>query len=395
MNLVDLLIVAAAVAYGLAGMRNGALSGLLSMGGFIAGAVIGSQIAHRVASAITSSDGQVVVALAVLIAGALLGQAVGAFIASRLRAHLTWRPAQTVDSSLGAVVSVLGVLIVAWMIALPLASAPVPSLSREIRESKVVHAVDDVMPSPVRAVYTSLRQSIVARSGFPDFFGALNPSRIRGVPAPDSALATSAAVVRDRASVVKIRSQSDSCNRGSEGSGFVYAGGRVLTNAHVVAGMTSITVEAGAIRRSARVVLFDPKRDVAVLAVGGLDVPALSFDPTPAASGTDAVVAGYPEDGPFDVEPARIRSRERISGSDIYQDDGTRVSRDIYAVRSVVRPGNSGGPLLGTDGRVLGVVFATAVDSADTGYALTAAEVAADAAAGRNSSAAVTTRSCT
>lgn len=395
MNLVDLLIVVAAIAYGLAGLRNGALSGLLSMGGFIGGAVIGAQIAHRVASSITSSDGEVVVALAVLIAGALIGQALGVLVASRLRAHLTWRPAQTVDSSLGAVVSVLGVLIVTWMIALPLASAPVPSLSREIRESKVVHAVDDVMPSPVREVYSSLRQSIVARSGFPDFFGALDPSRIRGVPAPDAALGTSAAVARARASVVKIRSQSDSCDRGSEGSGFVYADGRVLTNAHVVAGMTSIRVEAGAVHRSARVVLFDPQRDVAVLAVSGLDVPALTFDPTPAASGTDAIVAGYPEDGPFDVEPARIRNRERINGSDIYQDDGTRVSRDIYAVRSVVRPGNSGGPLLGIDGRVLGVVFATAVDSADTGYALTAAEVASDARAGRDRSAAVSTRSCT
>lgn len=398
MNVVDVLIVLAAIGYGVAGFHNGALSGLFSMGGFVAGAVIGAQVGQPVASAAGGGHGQVVVALAVLVALALLGQTVGVLVAGRLRARLIWNPARTVDSSLGAVLSVLGVLIVAWMVALPLASSPVPALSREIRQSGVVHAVDGVMPAPVRRVYASLRRSIVEQSGFPDVFGALQPSHILGVPVPDSALARSAAVARDRASIVKIRSQSASCGRGSEGSGFVYAPGRVMTNAHVVAGMNTVTVHTGTVQHPATVVLFDPDRDVAVLRVGGLSVPALSFDRAPAASGTDAIVAGYPQDGPFNVQPARIRDREQINGGSIYAragTDGRRIRRDIYAVRAVVRPGNSGGPLLGRDGQVLGIVFATALDSADTGYALTAAEVAADAVAGRTASTAVGTRSCT
>ena len=164
------------------------------------------------------------------------------------------------------------------------------------------------------------------------------------------------------------------CGHDSEGSGFVYAPGRVLTNAHVVAGMKKVTVQDNG-DRPARVVLFDPDVDLAVLSVDGLSGAPLASSTTTARSGTSAVVAGYPEDGPFDPEPARIRDAERAYGKNIYGNNqgGHRVGRDIYSVRARVRPGNSGGPLLATDGRVLGVVFATAVDASDTGYALTAA----------------------
>ena len=398
MNLVDLVVVASALVYAFAGFRNGALAGLLSVGGFLAGAVFGAQVAHPVAAAVTGGGAQVAVALAVLIGCALAGQALGVFVAVRLRAHLTWRPARTVDSSLGAVVSVAGVLVVVWMVALPLASSPVPALSREIRESRVVHAVDDVMPAPVRNVYSSLRRSIVEQSGFPDVLGALQPSRINGVPAPDPTLVGTAAVRRARASVVRILARSTSCDRGTEGSGFVYGPGRVMTNAHVVAGMASVDVQVGTARRAATVVLFDPDRDVAVLAVSGLRARPLTFARTVAEPGSDAVVAGYPENGPFDVQSARIRDRERIRGKNIYDRagaDGRPVSRDIYAIRALVRPGNSGGPLLARDGGVLGVVFATALDSSDTGYVLTAAEVRGDATAGRAGAGPVSTGSCT
>jgi hypothetical protein len=110
------------------------------------------------------------------------------------------------------------------------------------------------------------------------------------------------------------------------------------------------------------------------------------------STGTDAVVVGYPEDGPRNSQAARIRDRETADGENIYGDPGQ--ARDIYAVRSLVRPGNSGGPLLDVNGHVLGVVFATAVDSSDTGYALTAAEVAPDAAAGRTAVHTADTQSC-
>ena len=127
-------------------------------------------------------------------------------------------------------------------------------------------------------------------------------------------------------------------------------------------------------------VLFDPSRDVAVLYVPGLTAKPLAMAPGVAKSGQDAIVLGYPQDGPFDVRPARVRDQERITGHDIYGQ--LSVDRDIYTIRSTVRGGNSGGPLITPSGQVLGIVFATALDSADTGFVLTAQEISSDATTG-------------
>jgi S1-C subfamily serine protease len=151
-----------------------------------------------------------------------------------------------------------------------------------------------------------------------------------------------------------------------------------MTNAHVVAGIDRPTVQIGGVGHTyeARVVLFDPDRDVAVLYGPGLSAPVLGFDDT-AARGDAAVVAGYPQNGDLNVQAATVANRIRATGQNIYSD--TTVTREIYSIRSTVRPGNSGGPLLTTDGRVYGVVFARSTSDSETGYALTAAEVAPDA----------------
>jgi S1-C subfamily serine protease len=164
-----------------------------------------------------------------------------------------------------------------------------------------------------------------------------------------------------------------------------------MTNAHVVAGVTRPNVEVGGQRRAATVVLYDPDRDIAVLAVPGLTASPLSFAGA-ARTGDSALVIGYPQDGPYRADAARIRGTQNAKGPDIYQ--RRTVIREIYALRSRVRPGNSGGPLLTPEGRVLGVVFAAAADDPQTGYALTAREVASDAAAGRTATAKVGTEGC-
>ena len=390
-DLLDLILIVAAIGYAVGGYRNGALVGALSLAGFFGGAAAGAQLARPLGRKLANGSAQVPVAIVCVLFFALLGQLLAVWLAGRLRSRVTWHPARQLDHAVGALFSALAVLLVAWMVAVPLAVAPYPAIAGQVRRSVLIRAVDQVLPDGVRRLYSSLRL-FVDRSGFPQVFGALQPTRIVDVPPADPALLNSPAVAADRPSVLKVRSVARSCDRGIEGTGFVYAPQRLLTNAHVVAGANQVQVQGPTGPLTAHVVLFDPGRDIAVLWVPGLAARPLPLSGRIATSGQDAIVLGYPQDGPFDVRPARVRDRERISGHDIYGE--LSVDRDIYTIRSVVRAGNSGGPLIDTSGSVLGIVFASALDSADTGFVLTAQEAASDARAGRTASRDVSTGDC-
>jgi S1-C subfamily serine protease len=392
MSVLDVLILVVAVGFAVSGFRQGFITALLSFVGFFGAAALGAQIAEPVASRLAhQSNSRVMLAVAVVLVCALAGQVLAVWLGGELRRRITWQPAQTVDSILGAAVSVIAVLLVAWMVATPLASSPYPKLSSAVRRSEVIKAVNTLVPSPVRELYKSLRD-IVRRYDFPDVFGPFVPTQVREVGPPDPRLAGSPVVRSAQPSVVKITGIAPSCSRRIEGSGFVYAPERIMTNAHVVAGVTRPRVEVDRQQRDATVVLFDPERDVAVLRVPGLTERALRFSPREAAAGADAIILGYPEDGPFFVGPARIRDRINVRGPDIYND--RMVTREAYTIRGSVRSGNSGGPLLAPDGTVYGVIFAAAVDRPDTGFALTAGEVDSDAARGRTATGEVPTGEC-
>jgi len=394
MNLLDLVIVIAAVAYGFAGFRNGAVVGVLSLLGFFLGAALGAQLAGPLGSRLANGRAQVPIAIASVLLLAIVGQMAGVWIAGHIRRRFVRSRGRYVDAGIGVVLGVFSVLLVAWMVAVPLASSPYPTLASAASHSQIVRSVNGVMPDGMRSIYSKLR-TFLDRSGFPPVFGDLPSAPIISVAPPDATLspAVRAEVQKAHRSTLKIYAQDPSCRRRTEGSGFVYAAGRVLTNAHVVAGASQVSVEDGRTVLAASVVVYDPERDVAVLKVNGLAAPALRFAPTPASTGDPAVVLGYPEDGPFTVGAARVRSRADVSGSDIYGNGNVR--REVYTVRAVVRSGNSGGPLLANNGTVLGVVFATALDSPDTGFALTAAEIAPDASAGTAATTPVGTGQCT
>ena len=392
MNLLDLVLIVATIMFAIGGFRQGFVTATLSFFGFFGGAVIGAQLADPVAARLRQdSSWRIAVAVAVVLGMALLGQVLAVSLGSQVRSRLTWRPAQTVDSVLGAVVSAIAVLLVFWMVATPLAAVPYPRVASAVRDSQVIRGVDDVVPRQVRSLYSSLRDAVRSYD-FPEVFGPLVPTRVRNVPAPDPKLLQSPAVRTVRPSVVKVTGLAESCARRVEGSGFVYATDRIITNAHVVAGIDRPSVQVGGERRQATVVLYDPDRDVAVLYVPGLGLQPLSFAPRPVDTNADAIVLGYPEDGPFFAGAARIRDRMEIRGPDIYND--RTVTREVYSIYGDVRSGNSGGPLIAPDGSVLGVIFAAAVDQQFTGFALTAAEVAADARTGANSTAEVSTGDC-
>jgi S1-C subfamily serine protease len=394
-NLLDVVVILAGIAYGIGGFRNGAVVGLFSMVGFFGGAVIGAQIAEPLGSRLADGRAQIPIAITCVLLVAMLGQLLGVWAAGHVRTRIVKDTGKTVDSAIGAALGVLSVLLVAWMVAVPLASSPYPSLSSAAVNSRIVRGVDDVMPKDVRTLYSSLR-SFLNQSGFPPVFGDLPQTHIVKVAPPDARLspAVAARVRAAQASVFKIYGEAPSCDRGIEGTGFVYAPRRMITNAHVVAGTSRVSVQVSSSQTlPAQVVLYDPERDVAVLSVPDLDAPALRFSSTPANTGDPAVVLGYPEDGPFDVRSARVRSRQSVSGNDIYGDGNVR--RDIYSIYAVVRSGNSGGPLLAANGTVLGIVFATALESSNTGYALTDGEIAGDVSRGRSASASVGTGGCT
>jgi S1-C subfamily serine protease len=214
------------------------------------------------------------------------------------------------------------------------------------------------------------------------------------VAAPDPTLAGLPAVQQASRSVVKVYGDAPSCARRIEGSGFVYGAGYVMTNAHVVAGTESVTVDTPDGRRyDADVVLYDPALDLAVLHAPALDAPTVGFAGEPVGSGADAIVLGYPMDGPFDAQEARVRELRDITGPDIYA--SSRVTREAYTIRALVRSGNSGGPLVAPSGEVLGVIFAAAADDPHTGFAVTAGEAAPVAAEAATRTEATSTGSCT
>jgi S1-C subfamily serine protease len=375
-DLLDLLLVLVILVYAASGYRRGLVAGCVSLAGFVGGAAVGVWILPWVMAYVTrgTTTATVTAVLTVLVPAAV-GHELAGRLALRLRRELDHGPLRVADGIGGAVANSVAVLIVAWVAASVLGASSSPVVTSAIRDSKLLGAVQNAMPDTTPAWF-SRATSALTEAGFPQVFNPFEHEPAAGVARPSGDSVTESATAAARLSTVKIEGISG--NQGREGSGFVYARRHVMTNAHVVAGIDNPTVRVGGVGRSyeARVVLFDPDRDVAVLYVPELRAPVLRFDDT-AARGEAAVVAGYPQDGSLDLQAATVANRMRATGRDIY--NSATVTREIYSIRSTVRPGNSGGPLLTTDGRVFGMVFARSTSDSETGYVLTAAELAPDA----------------
>ncbi|WP_369266983.1 MarP family serine protease [Streptomyces harbinensis] len=397
MNTLDVLLLLAAVWFAVVGYRQGFVVGILSVAGFLGGGLIALYALPRIWSRI--SDGAeagpigVIVAVVVVIVCACSGQALTTHYGNRLRRHITWSPARALDATGGALVNVLAMLVVAWLIGSALAITTLPTLGREVRSSRVLLGVERVMPLDASSWMNDF-SAILAQHGLPQVFSPFATEPITEVDPPDPALAGSPVVERAAASIVRVSGTAPSCGKVLEGSGFVFAEDKVMTNAHVVGGVGEPTVQIRGEGRlyDGRVVLYDWESDVAILDVPGLDAPPLEFSDRDALTGDDAIVAGFPESGPFDVRPARVRERFTANGPDIYR-RGT-VNRDVYSLYSTVRQGNSGGPLLTPEGEVYGLVFAKSLDDDSTGYALTLDEIADAIERGSGATAPVDTQNC-
>ncbi|SCK47432.1 MarP family serine protease [Streptomyces sp. WMMB 322] len=386
MNALDFVLLLAAVWFAVIGYRQGFVVGILSVAGFLGGGLVAILVLPPLWNGLTDGTPPgafgVIAAVVIVIVCASVGQAFTTHLGNKLRQHITWSPARAVDATGGALVNVLAMLLVAWFIGSALAGSALPTVSKEVRNSSVLLGVSRVLPPAADSWFNEF-SSTLARNGLPQVFSPFSNEPIRAVPAPDPKLAKSQAVSEARRSIAKVVGSATRCGKVLEGTGFVFAPHRVMTNAHVVGGVKDPTVQMGGVGRihDARIVLYDPDRDIAVLDVPTLQAPALEFERKDAGRGDGAIVAGFPENGGFDVRSARVRDRVEADGPDIYHQD--RVRRDIYSLYATVRQGNSGGPLLTPEGKVYGVIFAKSLDNSRTGYALTADEVRSDAQRGR------------
>lgn len=387
----DWLLILIAIPAAVLGYRQGLLVGVLSLVGFIGGAVVGILFVPSLLAGMEPGVGVAALAVVLVLAAAFIGQGLLGWIGSELRSKVSSRPGRHVDAIGGSVLSVVGLLVVAWALGLASASAGLPGVSALVRESVVLRAVDRAMPAAPQQISNAFA-SLAEAGGFPQVVAPFTIEPIISVPPPAVEVADDPDVQRAANSVVKIVGRAEACDRVLEGSGFVMSQNRVMTNAHVVAGVTEPTVLVpGGERLRGQVVYFDPRTDVAVVAVSGLDRPALEFANN-VARGDDAVVLGYPNNGPLTGTSARVRGQHVLLGEDIY--GAERVEREVISIRSQVRPGNSGGPLMALDGRVYGVIFAASLSDPDTGYALSAGAVAQALETGRTADEAVSTGGC-
>ncbi|GII53707.1 acid resistance periplasmic serine protease MarP [Planotetraspora thailandica] len=377
------------VAFAVSGYRQGFIIGAFSFVGFAGGAVLGLVVAPPIAGAIVSGDiERALLAIVILFLAAVVGQFAFSTIGAVVRSHVTWEPARVVDAFGGSVASGLSVLLFAWLIGSLLVQMSITMVKEQINGSVVWQTVDEAIPSGVRA-WRPLNDFV--GSEWPQVLTSISG---QNVPPPDEGvLRGSAGLTRARKAIVKVQGTAPTCRKHIEGTGFVYAPHKIMTNAHVVAGVTRdihVTDSTG-VNHTARVVLYNPERDIAVLDVPDLQVSPLRFD-YDAASRDNAIIAGYPKGHGFTPRAARVRVKQRAESYDIY--NLRKVDREVYAIRGTVQPGNSGGPLLSTDGRVYGVIFAAATDEPETGYALTASEVKPDAEDGSTATTRVSTQEC-
>ena len=395
-NGLDVVLAIVLVSYALVGYRHGFVVSVMSLVGFLAGGALGMWLVPVMLRHWDTVDNNVVFRTAVLILGvfffAALGQGIAVGVGSRLRSGLRDRPARWVDSALGAVATVLAVSVLIWFLAGAVRGGAQTPLAKAIGTSRIVSTIDRFVPPQTARLFAGF-QSVLDREGFPRVFEGVRAETIAPIAPPDRPLAVGPGVARAAESIVKITGVASSCNREQEGSGWVVAPERVVTNAHVVAGTSTehVRIQGDGRPYEARVVVFDPKRDLAVLSVPGLPAPA-SRQGADLQRSEGAIVAGFPLNGPYRLDPARVRDVLTATGADIY--GGPGAVREVYSLYAKIQPGNSGGPLLSPTGAVVGVVFARSLDDDMTGYALTLDEARPVLAVATSSSSAVSTGDC-
>lgn len=389
--LVDIAIVVIIVAMTAVGFRSGLVKAGSSLVGLVLGVAISIPVVSYVGKQIAESGPRIAVVVGLVVLLANVGYVSGMLIGERLRNRVRKRAAIGADRAAGGVVSALVAVLSVWTLALPLAASALPGVAKIVRGSSILPVIDSIMPDGARTAYDAI-EAALADQGLPDVLAPLQQTEVADVGAPNTGVIQDPEVLAASGSVVKVVGDAPQCSRQINGSGFVYADDRVVTNAHVVAGTSSMSIQTASQTYDASVVYADEGIDVAILKVDGLGLPALPVDAVAPDAGSDAIVAGYPGGGPMTLGAAKVRTTGDISGPNFRHT--STVTREVVALRGTVVGGNSGGPLLDLDGEVIGLVFAAAVDEADVGYALSVDQIDEALAAGENKDTNVVTGDC-
>jgi S1-C subfamily serine protease len=385
-NWVDVVVLVIVAISAVSGLRRGAALQIFSYGGFWGGLFLGAVLTPVVDGHFRTQTTKAIVAVVLILGFALVLGTVGSVIGIHSGAALRRIKLGPVDSGLGIGVAVIATLLVVWLAGSLIGASSFTGLASSVQKSRIVRALDNVLP-PLPSVFAKV-ETVLSQDGF--LFSGLPPAIAPFVKLPDTS-AVNAAVNAAEGSTVKI--VGEACGLTQEGSGFVVAPGLVVTNAHVVAGVITPAVVDQSGAHPAIPVLYDPVLDIAVLRVSGLNLPALHMDPDEVGRGQTGAVLGYPGGGPLAYGPAGVMAAFQATGSDIY--GNVQATRSIYEIDAIVRPGNSGGPFVESDGEVIGVVFARSTVNSSVGYALATPAVLQEVRTAQTSTAAVSTQGCT
>lgn len=395
--IVDVVLVVVGILAVIRYARRGVIAAIAALVGWSVGFWVGLELAPGIVAAVGGlSSLQVwernitvlIVTLLIAAVCATIVIAIGSFVRKAIRPLPV---AGGADAVLGAVFGLLSWAVVVWLLAGFVVSTGYGPATQLADSSRVVAALDAIAPVPAARVFGAVDDAIAA-AGLPKVFESSGQEKIPTVGAPSATVPSAVSSVA--ASIVEVQADEPKCGTASSGSGWVVSSDRVITNAHVVAGSSSadVLVDGKSERLSATVVGYDPETDIAVLDVPGLAAKPLVQDPSAQAPGASVFAAGYPGGGAYTVAPGRVRDTINAVGKDIY-DDKT-VTREVYSLRAVVRPGDSGGPLLDAQGHVTGLVFAMSTTDSQTGYALTLKQVAPMLAKAPKLSTPVSTGAC-
>ncbi len=388
----DIVMVAILIVAASFGWQSGVLRSVFSAAGLVAGGIAAYLVLPQLSAWVPAPEWRV----AVVVGGGLLplalGQTVGILVGTVLRRGAKAIKLSALDRLAGLVVSAVAAALVLATVAGGAGSLGIAPLTQAVAGSTILGTIDRYTPDPVKSFLAGVRIATVDEA-LPWILDTIAPPE--NLPPVADVDTGSPALTAAAASVVRVSGLATECGVSSFGSGFVVSDDRVVTNAHVVAGVTEAVVEApGEQPRTARVVYFDAATDLAVLAVDGLDAPSLPLG-SPLARGAGAAVQGYPLGGPFVSSPATVAEVTTIPRGDGGDGGGGGEAREVYALSTALEQGNSGGPLLDLNGAVAGVIFAKSAVTGGIGYALTLTELTPVAAVASGLNDTVASGSCT